>query len=72
MRSRIAPHLSREAPDRTALFDWIEVDGTSASAADPDRAAPRTPQFDGFRTLWTDPEFKVVDVKLSDLFGPGG
>ncbi len=64
--------VSREAPDRTALFDWIEVDGTPASAPGPDRAAPGTPQFDEFRILWTDPEFKVVDVMLSDLFGPGG
>lgn len=64
--------VSREAPNTTALFDWIEVDGTPASVPVPDRAAPGTPQFDEFRSLWTNPEFKVVDVKLSDLFGPGG
>lgn len=64
--------VSREAPNRTALFDWIEIDGTPASAPGPGRAATGTPRFDEFRTLWTDPEFKVVDVKLSDLFGPGG
>lgn len=64
--------VSRDAPGRTALFDWIEVDGTSASAAGPDRAGPETTQqFDEFRTLLTNTEFNVVDVKLSDLFGPG-
>lgn len=63
--------VSRQAPNSTALFDWIEVDGTSASAAGPDRAAPERPQLDEFRTLLTNPEFNVVDVKLSDLFGPG-
>ena len=63
--------VSRGSPGRTALFDWVEVDGTTARGPALDRVALETPGFDGFRRLVADGELKVVDIRLSDLFGPG-
>ena len=63
--------VSRGPPGRTALFDWIEVDGTPAGAPALDRVAPETSGFDVIRRLLADGELKVVEKELSELFGPG-
>ena len=62
--------ISLGAPDRTARFDWVEVDGTTVSDPALDRVAPKTPGFDALRRLVADGELKVVDIKLSDLLTP--
>lgn len=63
--------VSRGPPGRTALFDWIEVDGTPAGAPALDRAAPANSGFDEIRRLLADGELKVVEKELGELFGPG-
>ncbi len=63
--------VSRGPPGRTALFDWIEVDGTPADAPALDRVAPETSGFDVIRRLLADGELKVVEKELGELFGPG-
>ncbi len=55
--------VSRGPPGRTALFDWIEVDGTPTAAPALDRVAPETPGFDRFRRLLAEGRLRVADRK---------